>query len=617
MTLTPLSLHSEPYGSTGNIGENFRRLLGAPTLDPLQTVIREAVQNIADASRPGMGPEILIRLRSLPDAKREILRRFILAELPEEQGSSDMISAFLEAEAPVVLEICDFGTVGLGGPTRSDRIPVGTEQTNFIDFLRNIGTARDADQGGGTYGFGKVALYRASACSTIIVDTLPDEGGLEGRRLMACHVGRSFEKPENGMRRRFTGRHWWGVRAPADGVADPLTGAAASILADQLGLPERGSDRTGTSIMILGFEPDEDNLTATGNRIIETLLWNFWPRMMRDAPAKHRFSCRVMVEDRELPIPAPEELAPFDLLCKAMRAARARTGHDLRPIESQRPQKFLGTLSIEKGLRSPRRHLTEDEDVRLVPEQLHHIALMRPVELVVKYLEGNPHPDARLEWAGVFIAGDEPEVEQAFADSEPPAHDDWIPDNLPRGNQKRYVNIALRRLREIAAEMGMEPIVRMPGDGAGPPLARLAGRLGAVLENVGGDGAGRRRGSGGSGGVRPPRARASRPVFQRLEADETGRIAVFVTEVTQDARRSGAKLVASASVAIEGSALGGADDTIGTPDVLAVKWLDGDVGTEGKEIDLDGREGRLEILVRVPDDCAVTADADVLSEAAT
>jgi hypothetical protein len=85
-------------------------------------------------------------------------------------------------------------------------------------------------------------------------------------------------------------------------------------------------------------------------------------------------------------------------------AARVRKGNDVRWIESQRPQKFLGTLAIEKGLRSPRRHLTADEDVRLIPGQMHHIALMRPVELVVKYLEGNPLPNARLEWAGVFIA---------------------------------------------------------------------------------------------------------------------------------------------------------------------------------------------------------------------
>lgn len=617
MTLSPLELHSEPYGSTGNIGENFRRLLGAPTLDPMQTVIRESVQNIADAARPGVGPEILIRLRTLTDAQRDVLGSLILAEIPEEPESYATISALLEAESAVVLEICDFGTVGLGGPTRSDRIPVGIEQTNFIDFLRNIGIARDTEQGGGTYGFGKVALYRASACSTIIVDTLPEGAGPEGRRLMACHVGRSFEKPENGMRRRFTGRHWWGIRDPVDGIADPVTGAAASALAGVLGLPGRGPDRSGTTIMILGFQTDEGGLTATGNRIIETLLWNFWPRIMQNAPAKHRFDCRVMVEDREMPVPTPEAFAPFDLLCKAMSAARARKGNDVRRIESQKPQKFLGTLAIEKGLRSPRRHLTADEDVRLLPEQMHHIALMRPVELVVKYLEGNPLPDTRLEWAGVFIASEEHEVEQAFADAEPPAHDDWVPDNLPRGNEKRYVNIALKRLREIASEMGMEPILRRPGDGSGPPLARLAGRLGAVLENVGGDGAGRRRSSGGSRGGHPSRARASRPLFQRLEASDAGRIAVFLTEVTQDARQSGAKLIASASVALEGTTLGSVDVTVGRPDVLSVRWLDGNAETVGDTIDLGGREGRFEIRVRVPEDCAVTADAHVISEAGT
>ena len=91
MTLSPLELHSEPYGSTGNIGENFRRLLGAPTLDPLQTVIRESVQNIADAARPGVGPEILIRLRTLSDTQRDIIRSVVLAEIPEEPRSSTTI----------------------------------------------------------------------------------------------------------------------------------------------------------------------------------------------------------------------------------------------------------------------------------------------------------------------------------------------------------------------------------------------------------------------------------------------------------------------------------------------------------------------------------------------
>jgi hypothetical protein len=78
--------------------------------------------------------------------------------------------------------------------------------------------------------------------------------------------------------------------------------------------------------MILGFQTDEGDLTATANRIIEILLWNFWPRMMRDAPAKQRFACRVMVEDQELPIPEPEEFAPFDLLCRAMRRRGSARG---------------------------------------------------------------------------------------------------------------------------------------------------------------------------------------------------------------------------------------------------------------------------------------------------
>jgi hypothetical protein len=612
MTVQVLELHSEPYGSTGNIGENFRRLLGAPTLDPLQTVIREAVQNIADAAKLGNGPEILIRIRTLTPEQKGVLANRVLAELPREPHSREQIWESLGRDALIVLEICDFGTVGLGGPTRSDRIPVDTVRTDFIDFLRNIGTPRDSDQGGGTYGFGKVALYRASACSTIIVDTLPHGAGPEGRRLMSCHVGRSFEVAENGMLRRFTGRHWWGTRDPDDGIADPLIGGSAEELARALGFPDRSEKRSGTSIMILGFLPEDEDLTSAANRVVEALLWNFWPRMMRDAPDSRRVRCRVAVDDVEVPVPDPDAFAPLDLFCKAMRAARSRAGNDVRRIESQRPEKYLGTLALEKGLKSPRRHLVATD--RLVPDQLHHIALMRPVELVVKYLEGSPLPDGRLEWAGVFLASDEGEVERAFADSEPPAHDDWIPDNLPKGNEKRYVNIALKRLRDAATEMGLEAAPPRSGGSAGPPLARLAGRLGAVLENVGGDGAGRRRATGGGGGARPHRARATRPAFERLEAGPSGRIAIFRTEVIQDTRRSGTVLIASASIAVEGAGLGRTGDDTPQPEVLSLRWCEGAEVSQGAVFELAGREGRFEILVRVPDDCAVTADIDVLPE---
>lgn len=614
MTMNALDLHSEPYGSTGNIGENFRRLLGAPSLDPLQTVIREAIQNIADAAKLGHGPEILIRLRTLSREQREVLGGVILRNIPREPTSREQLRSTLARGDLVVLEICDFRTSGLGGPTRSDRIPVGTERTDFIDFLRNIGTPRDTEHGGGTYGFGKVALYRASRCSAILVDTLPSGVSPEDRRLIGCHVGRSFGIPENGMLQKFTGRHWWGNADPNDGVADPVFGAQAAELASALGFPERGDERSGTSIMILDFETEGEDLRMAGHRVVEALLWNFWPRMMRGVPDSRRFVCRVEVEGTEIVVPAPEDLAPFDLFCKAMRAARDRTGNDLRLIESQRPAKLLGTLAIGKGLRSQRRPLVANDS--LVPSVVHHIALMRPVELVVKYLEGSPLPDERLEWAGVFLANSEDEVERAFADSEPPAHDDWIPDNLPKGNAKRYVNIALTKLRAIAAEMGITALARPVGPNPGPPLARLAGRLGAILEDVGGDGAGRRRPTGGGGGARPLRARATRPVFNRLEFGEAGRIAVFTTEVSLGSGRSGATLAASASIAIEGTGASRIDDDIAQPTVLSIKPVDGGAAAEGSLLSLAGREGRFELRVLVPEDYAVTVDVEVLSETA-
>lgn len=610
--MNALDLYSEPYSSTGNIGENFRRLLGAPTLDRLQTVIREAVQNIADAAKLGRGPELLIRLRTLSREQREILEGVILRALPSEQKSRDLINEALARRDLMVLEICDFGTTGLGGPTRADRIPIGTERTDFIDFLRNIGTPRDTEHGGGTYGFGKVALYSASRCSTILVDSLPSGSGPEGRRLMGCHVGSSFGAPENGMLRKFTGRHWWGIADGVDGVADPVTGLNAAELAAALGFPVRGEGRTGTSIMILDFETEGEEPQIAGSRIVEALLWNFWPRMMRDVPKSRRLVCKVEVEGGEVPVPAPEDFAPFDLFCKAMRAARSQSGNDVRPVESLRPAKLLGTVAIEKGLRSLRRPLVADGST--VPPVTHHIALMRPVELVVKYLEGSPLPDDRLEWAGVFLTSGEDEIERAFAESEPPAHDDWIPDNLSGGYAKRYVTIALKRLRGIASEIGIVAPGRPNGSASGPPLARLAGRLGAILEDVGGDGAGRRRPTGsGGGGVGVRRARASRPVFDRLELGKSGRVAVFKTEVMQDRQSSGTTLSATVSIAIDGAGAGRIDDDIAQPIVLSIRAADSDMVSESSSLDLHGMEGWFELRVLVPDDCAVTVEAEVLT----
>lgn len=608
-----LGLYSEPYGTTGNIGENFLRLLGTPSSDPLQTVIREAVQNIADAAKLGQGPDILIRLRRLDEAERACIRDKVLHALPEEPSSRQKFEEFLQRDEQVVLEICDFGTTGLGGPTRADRIPVGTKRTDFINFLRNIGTPRDTDHGGGTYGFGKASLYAVSRCHTILVDSLVGFTDENERRLIGCHIGSKHEVAEDGYMRQYTGRHWWGVADPDDGIADPAVGASAEDLARALGLPERGPGRSGTSIMILDFNTESEDLRTVGNRIVEGLLYSFWPRMMKDAPAEKRFSCRVEVDGEELEIPDPEEFPPLHLFCRAMRKARKREGEGVERIFSQRPARDLGWLAIEKGLRSDRR-LIVGEDT-LFRQTSRHIALMRPVQLVVKYLEGTALPDERLEWAGVFLASDEDEVERAFALSEPPAHDDWIPGNLEKGYAKTYVRVALGKLEARASEMGMPATSGANQNGDAPPLARVSGMLGAALEGVTGEGAGRSRngnGGGGGGSSRPARARASRPVFVRLERRDSMKVAIFSTAVQQDTEGRGEWLHASAAVALDGSATRQLDKSISSPEIIEIRALDGSATGAGDQLELDGASGEYEIIVSVPDDCAVTIDAEVL-----
>ncbi len=607
-----LSLYSEPYGSTGNIGENFLRLLGTPSTDPLQTVIREAIQNIADAAKLGQGPGVRIRLRRLNDDQRNCMRNNVLYHLPDELNSRKKFNDFLEKEEQVVLEICDFGTTGLGGPTRADRIPLGVEQNDFINFLRNIGAPRDTDRGGGTYGFGKASLYAVSQCQTILVDTLVAEEHGGERRVIGCHVGSRHEVAEDGYKKQFTGRHWWGVADPDDGIADPALGSDAKVLAEALGFPPRMPGQSGTSIMMLDFNPEGEDLFAVGQRIVEGLLYSFWPRMMKDTPVGMQFSCSVEVDGVELDIPDPELFPPLHLFCRAMRKARARSGVGVERIFSERPSRDLGWLAIEKGLRSERRPIVVEDS--LFRRTSRHIALMRPVQLVVKYLEGTALPDENLEWAGVFLTSEDDEVERAFALSEPPAHDDWIPGNLERGHAKTFVNVALRKLDARAAEIGLPSASGRNQESDAPPLAKVSGMLGAALEGVDGEGAGRpRTNNGGGGASRPLRARASRPVFLRLEERDGMKVAVFSTSVQQDFDCSGRNLNASASVAIDGAAAHQLDQTILNPEVIELRAEDGSCAELGDTLMIDGASGTYEIVVRIPDECAVTVDAEIQS----
>ncbi|WP_410219488.1 hypothetical protein [Paracoccus sp. (in: a-proteobacteria)] len=183
-----------------------------------------------------------------------------------------------------------------------------------------------------------------------------------------------------------------------------------------------------------------------------------------------------------LPLPAPQNFPPLDLFVEAYRAVNGR-GPNLNKIASERPIQHLGLCSIRRGFRRPRQYLCAPTE-SILPATSAHIAIMRPVELVVKYIEGTHLPGDITEWAGVFICDDDPIVEQAFADAEPPAHDDWIPDKMPKSRAKTFVRVALARLKYLAASYAYPASSSTAGASEQPPLAKAADLLGNCMPAI-------------------------------------------------------------------------------------------------------------------------------------
>lgn len=321
--------------------------------------------------------------------------------------------------------------------------------------------------------------------------------------------------------------------------------------------------------MVLDPRFGDRSLEDVAAEIQETLLWFLWPKMLRDGSSPPAMRFVVEVQGERLQLPEPEAFPPLDLFVEAYRAVKNRAGHVMEII-SERPAQLLGHCAIRRGFRGERTPLVHPDE-SIIPHASSHIALMRPVELVVKYIEGTSLPSEAHEWAGVFICSEQPDVEQAFADAEPPAHDDWIPDKMPKGWPKTYVRVALSRLRQLAASYAY------PNQSAGgvesdqPSLAKAADRLGEYIpfftpgtgngrSGAAGGGGGRGGRSGGRGGRGAGAAswRVGEPRFLSLEAGPAGGEAVFEVHITNGGQ-SPLNVTATPAVIIDGALTDAAD----------------------------------------------------------
>ena len=495
--------HPEKYSATGNIaGKGNQKLLGKPTLDPLELMVREAVQNSWDARKSDKEQiEFSIHLNKFNENESEFLKNNFFKEGPEDINFKNS----LNNNGLYHIVLSDKNTFGLTGPSRANEVE--TEERNFVDFIRNIGSERDVDYGGGTYGYGKSSLYNVSQISTIIVFTNTKYNGEITHRLIACALGKSDNK--------YTGRHWWGKRAN-DGIVDPLEGEDAKKVARRIGMPIMEDGETGTTIMILCSIPG--NITIDENTrerepletlsfLSSSLYWYLWPKMIAYEGQKQAINFNIFLESQKLELFAPEDHPKLAHFIISMRNYKdAIHNKKFRKSEKNWLVKEIKHKSLKKdlGILVLRGHPSETITLPVIGEELqdkftsllqesiynqspfekytnHHIALMRNTELVIQYMEGQA-PENN-QYSGVFITPKNKEIDEAFAESEPPSHDKWEPAGL-FGNQRKLVEHALRSLKTDMRDFsGVDEDIDPANDNF-TPLTELSNKLSNLLPLV-------------------------------------------------------------------------------------------------------------------------------------
>jgi hypothetical protein len=484
--IQPLSHFSEGYGPYGNTAaQGILNQLGRPGLDLFSILIRETVQNSWDARiSDSTTVHFSITGRTLTATQLDFLCHTVLAEEPEQLNLHKVLSS-IASDGLQVLTISDRGTTGLNGPMRADAPNDETGSRNFVNFLYNVGQSKDQQLSGGTYGYGKSILYRASQLHTICVYTRCFANGCLQSRFMVAALQPPAEKTSSNS----TGRHWWGYKNNQDKILEPVIGMAADELALGLGMPQFKEDDTGTSCMVLLPVLGDCSLYSVMQSISQSLLWYFWPKMLSNSDGKVPMHFSVYHEENLVPIPDPCDYSPLNGFVETMsllKTSSADTQDSLSrvvSITSQRPKRRLGRLALTRFPMQERRNQDsgESEFVLPVPNVSHHVALMRNAELVVKYLEGDRLPISHLEYAGVFIT--DTEVDASFAKAEPPTHDDWNIKSMTEKQDKVLVNVALREIQKELKDF-VTPQTMTGRDEALLPLGTFADLLGRMFSGV-------------------------------------------------------------------------------------------------------------------------------------
>ncbi|WP_382465153.1 hypothetical protein ACFIN9_10425 [Streptomyces noursei] len=479
------SWYAQPFRADGGItATGLLSQLGRPSLSRLTLLVREAAQNSWDARLPGH-PIVHFRLdlSTVGPGHTAAWRRMFALGSSSTGYRNGMFHRLAQTTAIRYLAVSDRGTTGLAGPTRSDA--GRTERREWARFVLNSGDrdGASASSSGGTYGYGKSALFQLSKVGCVLVYTrFEDDYGHLRSRFIGVAIREAFWDADA----RYTGRHWWGL--PEEEHCEPLLDAQADAVARELGIPGFHAEETGTTLVVVDPDltdpslPDSDttpelSVPEAGAFLSDAAAWNLWPIMLTDR-AVH-MAVRVTANGTDIAVPDAESDAALAFFASAYRSVAEGSGPLL---VCGKPRRDLGRFAHQYTYGASVTSLAARElGLEGAP---HHVCLLRGPELVVRYHSGPERSNPDAGYAAVFKVTDE--LDETFARAEPPTHDGWEYQQL-QGREATFVRTAGRRLKEQCDRLSGAQARRAVKVGE-YALGSVAQRLGHLLAGSGGTG---------------------------------------------------------------------------------------------------------------------------------
>ncbi|MFI1740104.1 hypothetical protein [Streptomyces sioyaensis] len=477
--------YAQPFRADGGITANgLLGQLGRPSLSWLTLLVREAAQNSWDARRPDQSVvHFRLDLSTVGPGHAGAWRRMFSHGSSNVGHRNGILRSLTQAAAIRYLAVSDRGTTGLAGPTRSDA--GRTTRREWARFVLNSGDRDGVSNAssGGTYGYGKSALFQLSKVGCVLVYTrFEDDDGRLRSRFIGIAIRESFWDGDT----RYTGRHWWGL--PEQEHCEPLRDAQADAVARELGIPGFRSDETGTTLIVVDPDltdpslPDSDttqelSVSEAGVFLADAVAWNLWPITLPERA--ERMAVVVTANGVDVVVPDAESDATLAFFTSAYRKVAEGSGQQL---SCGKPRMDLGWFTHEytygASVTSP---AARELGIEGAP---HHVCLLRSPELVVRYHSGPERSNPDSGYAAVFRVTDE--LDQTFARAEPPTHDAWEYQQL-HGREATFVRTAGRRLKEQCDRLSGAQARRAVKVGA-YAMGSVAQRLGHLLAGPGGTG---------------------------------------------------------------------------------------------------------------------------------